>query len=244
MVRPVPLREVRRVTRAGQDGPATSATRPARNFLSMKHRSPWFTLALAALAIATHFSPAATAALEFTREAIARGEWWRFATAHLTHFDANHLWWDVAVFVVVGGLCERESRARFACGLVTASIAITLAVWTWQPQFASYRGLSGLDCALFGVFASDLLQHRERAVKFVGALGLAGVAAKCGAELATGSTLFATGGSYVPVPLAHLVGAAAGWLTAWWAARWPVQATSELTFRRQKSYSPDPRLCR
>lgn len=218
------------------------ATHPARShFYTMKHRLPVLTLAIAALAILAQLSPAVTAALEFSRAAIAQGEWWRFVTTHLTHFDANHLGWDAAVFLLLGAVCERESRQRFIAGLALASVGISAAVWFWQPHFELYRGLSGLDCALFGLFAGSLLRKSERAAKLLGALGLAGVVAKCGAELAIGATLFATGSGYAPVPLAHVVGAIAG---VWVAVGPTLVAEPPPTSLRQKSCSPDPRPCR
>lgn len=233
---------------AGRDGPATSATRPARNhFRPMQLRLPVLTLAIAAGALLTHFSAAWGGALEFNRSAIARGEGWRFVTAHLTHFDLNHLGWDLAVFVLLGSICEQSSRRRLAAGLILASVAIPAAIWCGQPQFTSYRGLSGLDCALFGIFTGTLLQRRDPIANLVGLLGLLGVVAKCSAELSTGVTLFAAGTTYAPVPLSHLVGTAAGLISTRWFA--PAdhppapRARAPLTFPRQKSCSPNPRPC-
>ena len=228
------------MTTPGPDGPATTATRPAPSIfdsrfrappLLMKLRVPVLTLAFAALATAIHLTPGAAALLEFDRVAIARGELWRFVSAHLVHFDANHLAWDVAVFLVLGSVCERASRERTAVALAFASVAITAVLWRFQPQFEIYRGLSGLDCALFGLFAGRLLKHSERPAKLIGVLGLAGAGAKTILELATGSTVFASGVGYAPVPLAHLVGLIAGLVAALAFSRVPI-------FRRQTAVSP------
>jgi len=237
------------VNRGGQDGPATRATRPARHyFYAMKLRLPVLTLAIAVVALIAKGSPALGGALEFNRAAIAQGECWRFVTAHLTHFDLNHLVWDLAVFVLLGSICEQSSRRRLAAGLVLASVTIPAAIWWWQPQFTSYRGISGLDCALFGIFIGTLLQRREPIAKFVGTLGLLGMFAKCGAELSTGVTLFATGASYAPVPLSHVVGAAAGLISSRWGVTgehpWAKRPRAPFTFLHRKSCSPNPRPCR
>jgi hypothetical protein len=48
----------------------------------------------------------------------------------------------------------RESRRITGVALGAAAVAITLGVWAWLPQFATYRGLSGLDCALFALPAA------------------------------------------------------------------------------------------
>ncbi len=213
----------------------------------MNFRLPIVTLSIAASAFMAHLTPVLAGALEFNRAAIAQREGWRFITAHLTHFDLNHLVWDVAVFVLLGTLCEQSSRRRLAAGLILASVTITAAIWWWQPQFTSYRGLSGLDCALFGIFTGTLLQRRDPIANLVGALGLLGVVAKCRAELSTGVTLFAAGATYAPVPLSHLVGAAAGLISSRWfvtSERPPTPRTrAPLTFLRQKSCSPNPRPC-
>jgi len=177
----------------------------------MPSRIPWFVPALAAAAVAVHLLPEGVAtALQFDRAALAGGAWWRLLTAHLTHFDGNHLAWDVGVFLALGWSCERSAPRTTARALLAAAVAITLGVWASQPQFATYRGLSGLDCTLFALRATDLLRHRETMPRLVGLLALLGLGGKCVFELATGSTLFTRGTGYDPVPLAHLVGAAVG----------------------------------
>lgn len=180
-------------------------------------RLPWITLALAGFACLAHASPALTAALEFRRAAVNEGgEWWRLLTAHLAHFGADHLRWDVAALLILGAMTERADRGRYALTLAAAALAIGAGVWAWQPQFASYRGLSGLDSALFGLVCGRLIADGRRArhgfSAALGALALVGFALKCGAELASGATVFAdsTAGGYAPVPLAHLIGLVVG----------------------------------
>ena len=87
-------------------------------------------------------------------------------------------------------------------------------LWCWQPQFAVYRGLSGLDSAFFGLLAASLLTRGQTPATIVGSLALAGFAAKSVFELATSQTVFAAGVGYAPVPLAHLVGLVSGIVVA------------------------------
>jgi hypothetical protein len=148
----------------------------------MLTRLPALTLAGAFAALAASAVPGAANALEFERAALAAGSWWRLVTCHFVHFGARHLLWDVAVWVLLGLMCEQYSRARTALALGVAAIAIPAAIWWVQPEFIRYRGLSGLDSALF----------------------------KCGAELLTSRAVFAASDSYQPVPLAHFVGALCG----------------------------------
>jgi rhomboid family GlyGly-CTERM serine protease len=140
---------------------------------------------------------------------------WRFFTAHLTHFGEDHLRWDLLAFIVLGALAERISRSAFFITAGVSAAVITAGVWLAQPQFATYRGLSGIDSALFGFVVADLLatgfRERHGFSIAVGGLVLAGFAAKCTYELATGDTVFVeAGGAFAPVPLAHLLGMTAG----------------------------------
>lgn len=203
----------------------------------MNPRLPFVTLLIAAASVLIHLSPAATDALQFDRAALAAGEGWRWLTAHLTHFDSNHLGWDVAILVMLGTWCETQSRGRTGLALALAAVAIPAAVAGWQPQFQLYRGLSGLDCALFGLGAASLLRAQERVPVIAGAVALVGFAAKCALEIATGSTVFASGANYAPVPLAHIVGLGAGVIAASASersvsTRWRAQLRL-LTSRRQ-----------
>lgn len=179
----------------------------------MKLRLPWLTLAVAAAASAVHLLPGAADWLQYDRIAIGRGELWRLFTAHLAHFGGNHLVWDTAVFLALGAAAERESRVQCTTALTLATFMIAPLLWLWQPGFQTYRGLSGLDSALFGLLAGSLLTRGDRVATFAGVLALGGFAAKGLFELSTAQTVFATGAGYAPVPLAHLIGLLAG-LTA------------------------------
>jgi len=183
----------------------------------VKTRIPVVTLALAIVAVVVPLVPGWPAHLEFDRVAIAQGEWWRGLTGHLTHFESNHLAWDVGALLLLGSAAERENRRRLVWTLLGSAAAISTAVWWWQPHFGQYRGLSGVDSALFGLVAGALVRRRRFASTLVGSLALVGIAGKSALELATGSAVFATAGNYAPVPLAHLVGLAMGLAMAW---RW------------------------
>jgi rhomboid family GlyGly-CTERM serine protease len=183
----------------------------------MNRRFPLFSFAIAAAVVGLQLLPGASEALQFERAAVMAEprRWW---TAHLTHFGWNHLTWDLAVWLVLGCFCERISRARMIAVTLLSGVAITTAVWLWQPQFQTYRGLSGIDFALFGLFVGSLIERRERGTLIVGLIALVAAGAKCAFELATAATLFASGDGYAPVPLAHAVGlviGAAPGLLAW-----------------------------
>lgn len=178
-------------------------------------RIPFITISVALLALLIGASPAAVAALEFTRDSFARGEIWRLFTAHLTHFDVAHLRWDVFALLLLGSMAEIKSRRDWVVTILVSAPLITLAVWMLQPHFETYRGLSGLDCAAYGVVAGHLLRDgwRERhwPTLALGMFACGGALAKCGYELITGNPFFVgETDAFTPVPLAHFVGVTTG----------------------------------
>lgn len=173
-------------------------------------------LLLTAVAIAVMALPGAAQWLAFDRQAIAAGQWWRLVAGHLTHWNANHLLWDGLMFAALGGLLERTSRRRFVGLCLSSALAISLAIWWLYPDLATYRGLSGVDTALFVCLAGDLLagacrERRWRAATVPGGL-LAGLALKLGYESMTGQTLFvdSADAGFTVIVAAHVVGALVG----------------------------------
>jgi rhomboid family GlyGly-CTERM serine protease len=143
--------------------------------------------------------------LELDRAAVARGEVWRLLTCHWTHWTPDHLLWDSLAFLVLAFLCEaRVGRGRLLAAVAGSALAVSAAVW-FLPEIETYRGLSGIDSALFVLLAVSLMRERPLA-----GLALAAFLGKSAWEVATGSTLFVDAASFVPVPLAHLVGGAWG----------------------------------
>lgn len=177
------------------------------------------TLPLCVLALLLHAVPGAAEWLEFDRGAIASGQLWRLLTCHWVHWNLSHLAWDVAALAVLGWICERRGRWAAWLTLSVAAKLIPPAVWLLQPGLTAYRGLSGLDAALFVLLAVVLLRERHGA-GWRGwgppVLALVTFAAKVTYELLTGATVFADGGgTFVPVPLAHAVGGLAGLVIGW-----------------------------
>lgn len=176
---------------------------------------PFLTLGLAAVTLAVALLPGWTEALEMNRAALAHGEFWRLFTGHLTHFSADHLKWDLVVFVALGSLVELRNRRHFLVCVVGGALAISLGVAWLQPQFSCYRGLSGIDSALFGYLAVDIFNlsrgEGRRWPAFAAGLAMTLFVTKIGFELTTGRTVFVEASvDFIPVPLAHLIGALVG----------------------------------
>gem|GEM_PF-6556031 len=134
------------------------------------------------------------------------GELYRFLTCHFTHWTYEQLAWDALVFLVLGMACERRNRAAFHATLLASAIVIPIAVLLFAPNVTAYRGLSGIDSALFALLLT-LELRRSRMV----ALCAVAFAAKIVFEMTTGSTVFVSdlGAGVVAVPIAHLAGALA-----------------------------------
>ncbi len=182
------------------------------------------TLALAVTAVAVFLWPGAQPWLQVDRAAVAGGELWRLVTGHFTHWSLDQLLWDTAVLVALGAVCERRDRRRYLLALGLAAVAIPAAVAVWAPGVSTYRGLSGLDSALFVLLAVGLMregrgEERRRWVLVTG-LALAGFAAKVLYEQVSGDTVFVDGvAGVVVVPLAHVAGGLAGLGAALWPFR-------------------------
>lgn len=189
---------------------------------------PTVTLVLSLCALGLSLWPGSSDTWELQRAALARGELWRIWTGHLTHFGASHLGWDLAVFVIVGAILEcgptpnhRTNRKRLA-GLLTVSAAvISIGVLVFAPQFERYRGLSGIDSALFAAWLTRTLQwawrQRDGRLLLLGGAGLVGFCLKCAYEVFTQDAVFVSSLAldFQPVPIAHLLGAGVGALWGW-----------------------------
>ena len=173
-------------------------------------RLPYITTLLALFAVAIYLVPGATALFEFTRVGTGRQELWRWITGHFTHFGPEHLRWDLAVFVAFGMLGEFNNRRTFLLTIAAATVAIPAAVAVFQPQIESYRGLSGLDSALFGLIMSTELVdgwvRRQSFSVWLSGIACVGFGAKTVYEIVVGQPVFVESSAFSPLPLAHLVG--------------------------------------
>lgn len=149
-------------------------------------------------------------ALQWQRSADSGVRW---LTSHLCHWSWNHLIWDLSAFGLLSLLSLRVAPSRYVVSLLAAAVLIPLEIRINQPALESYRGLSGIDCALFGLIAAALWQQPSGDRKGVSArtmavLGGGGFLAKTLYELTTGGTLFVEAGPelFVPAISAHLVG--------------------------------------
>lgn len=175
---------------------------------------PYASLALATIALVIAALPCLGTWLQYDRLAIAAGECWRLWSGHWTHVSGEHLFWDVLMFVVLGSLCELEHRGRCIASVIGATILIPVVLWFGMPGLSIYRGLSGIDSALFVLLATTHWRREYQAHHWGWVMVLSAVCVLFGAkvvyEAMTGSALFVNDLGMTPVPLAHLIGALVG----------------------------------
>lgn len=187
-------------------------------FSELKNRwgqLPIFTSLLTVIAVLVFQQDQAANWLEYDRQAIMAGQLWRLITSHWVHWSASHLFWDLLLFGITGSLIEKNSRPVFIGIIILSSLFISCFVWFGQPQMMSYRGLSGLDSALF-VFLSGWLtisglKRKDTADVILSGFLFLFFAGKITYEAITGHSGFVDSANlFIPVPSAHLIGAIAG----------------------------------
>jgi rhomboid family GlyGly-CTERM serine protease len=173
-------------------------------------------LAIVGMAVVAWATPLAGEGWEFNRQVIANGEWSRLLTGHLVHWNFDHLLWDAITFLVLGVACLWRSVGRTVATLLAAAVAISGAIFFLQPEIETYRGLSGLDSALFTLLVASLWRESRQDgrswLSVAAPLALAAFLAKAAYETATGATLFVDSGEagFIPLASAHLIGGAVG----------------------------------
>jgi hypothetical protein len=120
------------------------------------------------------------------------------------------------MFAALGIFCEWKSTTRFLVCTVGSTLAISAALWVAIPGMEFYRGLSGVDSALFILALTFVLcegysQRDWRNIAIAIALG-GTFCAKIAFEAVTGMTLFvdSSAAGFTPIPLAHGIGAVVG----------------------------------
>lgn len=145
--------------------------------------------------------------LEFNRNAIDQGQWWRLITGHWVHYGVYHLLMNSAALLLCGYVLLIDIKpGHYAALLLTCLLAVGLGLYWGNPQLGYYAGLSGV---LHGLLVAGLLLGLSHAPRLYG-LALLVVAVKILREQWPG---FDTAHDLLPVPVAvdaHLYGALTG----------------------------------
>lgn len=128
-------------------------------------RFPGLTLALVAVCSLLTVAEGWAEWLAYDRTAIARGEIWRFWTAHLTHDSYIHLLSDGAALLLLGTLLEYwTARRAFVAILLVGASAVLMAAWFVVPEMGSYRGSSSLTYLMGAVVGYEAFRRRWRVI--------------------------------------------------------------------------------
>lgn len=93
--------------------------------------------------------------LEFDRQAIASGQWWRLISAHLVHSNLWHLGMNLLGFVLCWYFfADLLTRARLWLWLGFSILLVSSAFWWRDSGLQQYVGLSGV---LHGLLVMCLL---------------------------------------------------------------------------------------
>lgn len=171
-------------------------------------RVPYQTLLLCGVALGVYAWPVLPEVLIYDRLAVAHGEWWRLITGNLVHHDLRHLGYDIFAIAVAGALIEWREVVFYRTLLLTAGGTIGIVLYQVQPEIRFYGGLSGVATAAT-VYLCLCGLSDEAVWRRVCHGVLAATAVKIAYESVTGQSLTGMSHSsyFVPVPLAHSVGA-------------------------------------
>lgn len=153
-------------------------------------------------------------ALEYNREAIANGQWWRWLSGHFIHYGLYHLGMNVLALVAIGWVLLKTLPLRdFLVLWLVCSLGVSGGLFWLNPELMYYAGLSGV---LHGLLVAGLMFTLPQTPLFNGT-ALIIVAVKIGREQLPD---FDTSHELLPVPVAvdaHLFGALGGLL---WGIIW------------------------
>lgn len=197
-----------------QSLPDAVAQTPTLTSIGLLWRQYRVTTILSLLAILAHVSPTLTVAMQLDFAAVSNGQWWRIWTGHLTHYGGQHLFWDLLVFAVLGGACERQFPRKFLPALFLTAAGISAAIGLLCDDITVYRGLSGIDTGLFVWFVSDQFRQsfagRDEVLIALWILMVILLVGKLCFEAQTGGLLFVDAKLFTPLVESHIVGAGIG----------------------------------
>lgn len=168
---------------------------------------PWATLSAVLAALLLRLRPDWAVFLILERDAVAKGQVWRFWSGHWVHFNSSHLLWNVIVVAAAGVWLESLEPRLTRLFWILAPPIVAAAALVGHPTLDRYAGLSGVAAGLLVALAlREIAAPTGSRAVWVAVLAM--VAAKLVAERMVGEALLADG--VRPVPLAHLAGAACG----------------------------------
>lgn len=106
---------------------------------------PWGFLVVAAVSAVSILMPAWRETLIYHRGAVETGELWRLWTGNIVHFGWLHFLADTGLWLIIGWFVEREHPTAARVSLLLIPLAVTGAVYFFEPEMIRYAGLSGMN---------------------------------------------------------------------------------------------------
>jgi len=173
---------------------------------------PWVTLGLVTVALLLGISPLAGRFAELRRVSSWVSEPWRLLLWQFVHWSPAHLFWDVTALAGSGLVCEWRSRRSLCLAVALSIVFVTPTVLLCHPGIQVFRGLSGLDCAVYSAALVVLWRsgHGRPGAWVLPSCAMALFVLKCLWETRTGLPVFVRHTIMISLPSAHLAGALAG----------------------------------
>ena len=106
---------------------------------------PWGFIAVAVASALSIAVPAWRDDLVYHRLAIEAGEFWRLWTGNIVHFGWLHFVADTGLWLIIGWFVERPHPALTRASIALIPLAVTGAVYFFDPGMIRYGGLSGMN---------------------------------------------------------------------------------------------------
>ncbi len=172
-------------------------------------------IAMAVMTLLVQLSPEVQSWLQFDRGRIAAGEIWRLLTGNFVHYSWPHLAANLGAFAALCWIAEGRSRGVVAVVTLSA-LAVGAGVFVLAGGVTTYRGVSGIDCALAAWVLTTMAMQDGRAQGLLWTGVLSAVAFKAVFEATTGQLLLPTSApaGVAVVGVTHVIGLAIGLLAA------------------------------
>lgn len=106
---------------------------------------PWAFLAVAVASTISILMPAWREALLYNRHDIETGQAWRLWSGNFVHFGWLHYVADTGLWLIIGWFVERAYPALTRLSIPFMALAVTGAVYFFDPEMIRYAGLSGMN---------------------------------------------------------------------------------------------------
>ena len=125
---------------------------------------------LAILALLPMWWPHASSALQWQRQALVDGQYWRLITAHLVHINLRHLLVNLLGLALINVLLwDRLTRLEGLSLILISALGVSMLLFIRAPALLWYAGLSGVLHGLWAACAGAAFLRRHESF-YAGAL--------------------------------------------------------------------------